>query len=63
MCGVITQAEFMQQYNSAPKGVEEIAEIAATISDNDSLARAAQKATESLDRFMDELQKIGFDFG
>jgi len=59
----MTTKEFMENYDGAPYSLEEIANIASEIEDNEDLQNAALDFIEATDRLEEALEDIEFEFG
>ena len=55
--------QFLETYNGAPYSLEEIANIATDIDDNEDLQNAALNFLEANNKLEEELEYIGFEFG
>ena len=55
--------QFLETYNGAPYSLEEIANIATDIDDNEDLQNAALDFIEATDRLEEALEDIEFEFG
>ena len=59
----MTLKEFLNSYNEAPYGLEEIADIASNISDSPALAKAAEQFVKNTAELETLLEEVGFEFG
>ena len=55
--------QFLETYNGAPYSLEEIANIASEIDDNEDLQNAALSFLEATHKLEEELEYIEFEFG
>lgn len=58
-----TVKEFLEKYNYAPYDLEEIAELASEVTDDEDFAGAAKSFLERKQNFEMMLDNIGFEFG
>jgi len=60
---MITLKEFVEEYNMAPKSIDEVAYIARNVKDCKALRMAAKKYLEAENKFLEILKELNFEIG
>ena len=59
----MTVEDFLDEFNNAPYGVSEVAGIASKIHDDNELSQCARALEKAETAFLQQLDRVGFEFG